>query len=44
VLFADPDAPDRVRAELEVELAHAGYSSLDDAYRASFEIVAKPAN
>ena len=44
VLFADPGAPQRVRAELDVELARAGYSSVDDAYRASFATVAKSVN
>jgi dihydroorotate dehydrogenase (NAD+) catalytic subunit len=31
VLFADPEAPSRVRAELEQELAHAGFSSPENA-------------
>jgi dihydroorotate dehydrogenase (NAD+) catalytic subunit len=44
VLFGDPDAPERVRAELDVELARTGYSSVDDAYRASFATVAKQGN
>ena len=32
VLFADPDAPDRVRRELVEALAEAGVASLEDAY------------
>jgi dihydroorotate dehydrogenase (NAD+) catalytic subunit len=32
VLFADPDAPARVRAELHAEAAARGWSSYDDAY------------
>jgi dihydroorotate dehydrogenase (NAD+) catalytic subunit len=35
VLFADPDAPPRVRAELEDELAARGYSDLDEVYAAA---------
>jgi len=35
VLFADPDAPARVRAELAQELASRGYAELDDAYAAA---------
>jgi dihydroorotate dehydrogenase (NAD+) catalytic subunit len=30
VLFADPEAPERIRAELEVEVAALGYSSVDE--------------
>ena len=30
ILFADPGAPARIRAELEVEVAALGYSSVDD--------------
>jgi dihydroorotate dehydrogenase (NAD+) catalytic subunit len=44
VLFADPDAPTRVRGELDVEVARAGYASVNDAYAASFDAVAKPVN
>ena len=44
VLFADPQAPERVRLEVDIELARAGYASLDDAYCASFEAVAKTEN
>ena len=32
VLFADPDAPVRVRAELAAELSARGYADVDDAY------------
>jgi hypothetical protein len=30
VLFADPDTPARVRAELDVELSARGFESADD--------------
>src|SRR5256885_2648229 len=32
ILFADPDAPARVRAELVAELSARGYADVDDAY------------
>ena len=32
ILFADPDAPARVRAELSAELSARGYADVDDAY------------
>jgi dihydroorotate dehydrogenase (NAD+) catalytic subunit len=32
VLFADPDAPARVRAEFAAELSRRGYADIDDAY------------
>jgi dihydroorotate dehydrogenase (NAD+) catalytic subunit len=32
ILFSDPDAPDRIRRELEHELGTRGYASVDDAY------------
>jgi dihydroorotate dehydrogenase (NAD+) catalytic subunit len=35
VLFSDPDAPARIRAELHDELAARGYADLDDAYAAA---------
>jgi dihydroorotate dehydrogenase (NAD+) catalytic subunit len=35
VLFADPDTPSRVRAELDAELAAHGYPDLDTAYAAA---------
>ncbi len=44
VLFADPDAPVRVRTELEEALARAGYRSPDDAFCAAFDAVAKMEN
>jgi dihydroorotate dehydrogenase (NAD+) catalytic subunit len=44
ILFADPDAPVRVRAELDEAVANAGYASPDDAYCAAFEAVAKMEN
>ena len=44
VLFADPYAPDRVRAELDEELARSGYASLDDVYGASLDTVASTEN
>jgi dihydroorotate dehydrogenase (NAD+) catalytic subunit len=44
VLFADPYAPERVRDELADEVARAGYGSVDDAYCASFDSVAKTVN
>jgi dihydroorotate dehydrogenase (NAD+) catalytic subunit len=44
ILFADPDAPARVRGELDAELARAGYASVDEACAASFDTVARPAN
>ena len=44
VLFADPDAPTRVRAELDDAVASAGYSTVDDAYGAAFDAVAKLEN
>ena len=44
VLFADPFAPARVRAELDDEVARAGYASLADAYGASFATVARTEN
>jgi dihydroorotate dehydrogenase (NAD+) catalytic subunit len=44
VLFADPDAPARVRAELGEELERAGFATLDEAFGAALESVAKVAN
>ena len=37
VLFADPDAPARVRAELHAAAAERGWDSYDDAYAAAHE-------
>ena len=44
VLFADPDAPARVRVELGEELERAGFATLDDAFGAALAAVAKVAN
>jgi dihydroorotate dehydrogenase (NAD+) catalytic subunit len=32
ILFGDPDAPPRIRAELDTELRERGYANVDDAY------------
>jgi dihydroorotate dehydrogenase (NAD+) catalytic subunit len=39
VLFADPNAPDRVRSELDDELARTGHASVEDAFGAAFDAV-----
>jgi dihydroorotate dehydrogenase (NAD+) catalytic subunit len=44
VLFGDPDAPARVRAELAAELARAGFASSEQAFGVAHEIVAVPDN
>jgi dihydroorotate dehydrogenase (NAD+) catalytic subunit len=44
VLFADPDAPARVRSELDEEVDRAGFASVEDAFCAAFEAVAKLEN
>jgi dihydroorotate dehydrogenase (NAD+) catalytic subunit len=44
VLFSDPDAPTRVRSELAVECARAGYEQPDDAFGVALGNVAKLAN
>ncbi len=44
VLFADPDAPSRVREELEVALATAGFDNTSDAFCAAQEPVFSPGN
>jgi len=44
VLFADHDAPQRVRAELLEEATRAGFARADDAYCTALETVAKLAN
>jgi dihydroorotate dehydrogenase (NAD+) catalytic subunit len=44
VLFADPEAPARVRAELAEELAQAGFSSASDAFSAAQKAVAAKGN
>ncbi|HZP73383.1 MAG TPA: dihydroorotate dehydrogenase catalytic subunit [Gaiellaceae bacterium] len=44
VLFADPDAPTRVRAEIASELALLGVESIDDVRDVALDSVAKVAN
>jgi dihydroorotate dehydrogenase (NAD+) catalytic subunit len=44
VLFADPDAPERVRAELDDAARAAGYATADDAFCAAHEHVVNTAN
>jgi dihydroorotate dehydrogenase (NAD+) catalytic subunit len=44
VLFADPRAPERVRAELDEEVARAGFASPDDAFCAALGTVANLEN
>ena len=44
VLFADPDAPVRVRTELAVEAARAGFARAEDAFGVALETVARVAN
>lgn len=44
VLFADPYAPQRVRAELDEEATRAGFARADDASGAALDTVAKTAN
>ena len=44
VLFVDPDAPSRVRSELDAELERLGFASVDDACCVAVEAVAKPVN
>jgi dihydroorotate dehydrogenase (NAD+) catalytic subunit len=44
VLFADPDAPARVRAELAVEAEHAGFARPEDAFAHALDPVAKMVN
>lgn len=44
VLFGDPDAPARVRAELLDESRRAGFDRPEDAFCVALETVAKPAN
>ena len=44
VLFADPDAPSRVRDELAAEASRAGFTRPGDAFCAALETVAKTAN
>ncbi len=44
VLFADPDAPKRVREELAGEAARAGFGTPDEAFASALATVAKVAN
>ena len=44
VLFADPCAPQRVRAELDDEATRSGFARVEDAYCAALASVAKVAN
>jgi dihydroorotate dehydrogenase (NAD+) catalytic subunit len=44
VLFADPDAPQRVRAELLDEATRAGFARPEDAFCAALGTVARLAN
>jgi dihydroorotate dehydrogenase (NAD+) catalytic subunit len=44
VLFADPDAPSRVRNELVDEIKTLGFDTLEDARGAAFQAVASAAN
>jgi dihydroorotate dehydrogenase (NAD+) catalytic subunit len=43
-LFADPEAPQRLRRELADALAEAGFDRLEDASGAALEGVARAAN
>jgi dihydroorotate dehydrogenase (NAD+) catalytic subunit len=44
VLFADPDAPKRVRDELADESTRAGFAHPEDAFAVALETVARSAN
>jgi dihydroorotate dehydrogenase (NAD+) catalytic subunit len=44
VLFADPDAPQRVRTQLHEEATRAGFTHPEDAFCAAVESVARVAN
>jgi dihydroorotate dehydrogenase (NAD+) catalytic subunit len=44
VLFADPYAVERVRRELDVEVARLGFASVDDAFCATFGTVVSSEN
>lgn len=44
ILFSDPDAPERIRRELVDEVTRAGFDSVDDAFCATFDSVAKVEN
>jgi dihydroorotate dehydrogenase (NAD+) catalytic subunit len=43
-LFADPEAPGRLRRELDEAVAEAGFERLEEAFSTALEGVAKPAN
>jgi len=43
VLFSDPDAPTRIRAELTAELAARGYADVDEAYATAHAETLSPA-
>ena len=44
VLFADPDAPQRVRRELDDALRDAGHATIDDAFCVAHDTVASSVN
>jgi dihydroorotate dehydrogenase (NAD+) catalytic subunit len=44
VLFLDPDAPARIRAELAAEAEHAGFARPEDAFAKALDAVARMAN
>jgi len=44
ILFADPDAPRRVREELDADAQRAGFEHPEDAFCAALEAVARQAN
>jgi dihydroorotate dehydrogenase (NAD+) catalytic subunit len=44
VLFADPDAPSRVRRELELEASIAGFDNADEAFSAAQDAVPRAGN
>jgi dihydroorotate dehydrogenase (NAD+) catalytic subunit len=44
VLFADPDAPSRVRRELDDEVRRSGFANADDAFCAAHETVFRTGN
>jgi dihydroorotate dehydrogenase (NAD+) catalytic subunit len=44
VLFGDPDAPSRVRSELALALASAGFDNTDEAFSAAQKAVFSPGN
>jgi dihydroorotate dehydrogenase (NAD+) catalytic subunit len=44
MLFSDPYAPERIRAELDVEVARVGFACVDDAFCAAFGTVVSTEN